>query len=271
MPNPDELISVCVWCVHKCTLVQGPQAVAPLLCRNVFAILICYNQDLLIYLSIGLIFSLFLLSQLGYVIYRRVLRYYSGEEDALGESPFSPQWNMFSLRISSFPYQLPLLSTNIIFIFRYEKSIVSGRREEVRHSPQTANNSRWAGVRLEMSILLADEDDALVLLPLCGWLQDHSCSHGHDRNCIPAPICWTCRCDFQTCLEDESFFIWNFRLPFALVCQMVQSSASCAVFDSEYNRVGETYDNGGLGEMALRWSCDTDSCNHEQCEALHLI
>jgi hypothetical protein len=29
--------------------------------------------------------SLFFISQLGYVIYRRVLRYYSGEEDGLGE------------------------------------------------------------------------------------------------------------------------------------------------------------------------------------------
>jgi len=33
-------------------------------------------------------YGLYVYQQLGYVVYRRVLKYYSGEEDGLGESNF---------------------------------------------------------------------------------------------------------------------------------------------------------------------------------------
>lgn len=75
--------------------------------------------------------------QLEYVIYRRVLRYYSGEEDGLGEIiDTQPLIKVFCFIL--YIYNLFVFCS----IFRYEKSVISGCGEEVYHTSQEARYSR---------------------------------------------------------------------------------------------------------------------------------
>lgn len=81
--------------------------------------------------------------QLEYVIYRRVLRYYSGEEDALGEYFDGYNFSFWTTYVLSDLYFFLMR-----LLFRHEKSIISGCGEEVCHPPQKASYTRWIGVWL---------------------------------------------------------------------------------------------------------------------------
>lgn len=63
-------------------------------------------------ISVTMLFDFFF-TQLGYVIYRRVLRYYSGEEDGLGEhlnlTILTNGANLLFCFIVNNPFHLPLL------------------------------------------------------------------------------------------------------------------------------------------------------------------
>lgn len=73
----------------------------------------------------------FILWQLGYIIYRRVLRYYSGEEDGLGEALIHFFLSMIR------PYILFCLSfISFDLKNRYEEGIIKRCREKVCDSSQ---------------------------------------------------------------------------------------------------------------------------------------
>lgn len=94
--------------------------------------------------------------QLGYVVYRRVLRYYSGEEDGLGELLIMILRK--STLLTLYPNFLPKPSLVfffffffLCFLFRYEEGFIKGRGQEVCYSSQTANYSRWTGIWLGLN------------------------------------------------------------------------------------------------------------------------
>ena len=59
--------------------------------------------------------------QLGYVIYRRVLRYYSWEEDGLGKLVLMSNQNLV---LFFFGPHIPPLTFHFVVCFRYEESII---------------------------------------------------------------------------------------------------------------------------------------------------
>lgn len=73
----------------------------------------------------------FLFWQLGYIIYRRVLRYYSGEEDGLGEVLIHLFYQCNTLKCL---YCLSL--KRLISINRYEEGIIKRCGEKVGDSSQ---------------------------------------------------------------------------------------------------------------------------------------
>jgi hypothetical protein len=73
------------------------------------------------------------------VVYRRVLRYYSGEEDGLGKLLGATHLRHIILGFSV----LMLLLTSFIGIFlRYEKGVITRRRQEVHHTTEETNYTR---------------------------------------------------------------------------------------------------------------------------------
>lgn len=79
--------------------------------------------------------------QLDYVVYRRVLRYYSGEEDGLGELQcmtlrklfvFGPSVLLLLISVSDF----------LFFLSRYEEGFIKRRGKEVYYPSQTTDHSR---------------------------------------------------------------------------------------------------------------------------------
>lgn len=88
--------------------------------------------------------------QLGYVIYRRVLRYYSGEEDGLGEWHIQPSHHFSNFLQNS--WCILCLLTDLPVIFRYEESIITGCREKIHHPPQKASDNGRTWIWLIMGL-----------------------------------------------------------------------------------------------------------------------
>lgn len=104
-----------------------------------------YSQPWVLYVwfagHVNCLWSYYFFFQLGYVIYRRVLRYYSGEEDGLGE------YLQYDCK-SFFPLSVSHLTRLYFNLFRYEESVITRCGKEIYHPFKTASNSRWIGIWL---------------------------------------------------------------------------------------------------------------------------